>query len=206
MAKFFLHLLGLALLFGGPAQPASSQTADSRIDPDVFFVLGNLEFILLHEMAHVLITDLDIPVIGSEESAADYIATATLIRADQFDATRAERARQFLLATANGLATSWDFSANLGAEIQYWDSHSLTIQRFYQMICLIYGSNQTQFARLPERVGMPEARAARCPAEFERADRSLQWMLGKISLPVMEDAVLVVCADPEVPERVVDIG
>lgn len=177
MTKFLPHLMGLVLLVGGPAQPVRSQTSDSQIDPDLFFVLGNLEFILLHEVAHVLIGDLDIPVIGSEESAADYIATATLIGADLFDATRAERALQFLLATANGLATSWDFSANLGTEIRYWDSHSLTIQRFYQMICLIYGSNQAQFAQLPERVGMPEARAARCPAEFERADRSLQWML-----------------------------
>ena len=165
-------LLACLLALSGRAQQSGTGA-----DPDALFVLGNLEYILIHELAHVLIGDLDIPIIGSEESAADYIATAVLIRADQFDARHAERASQFLFATANGLATSWDFTAGAGADIQFWDSHSLTIQRFYQIICLIYGSNREQFAELPARVGMPEARAARCPGEFERADRSLRWLL-----------------------------
>jgi hypothetical protein len=177
MIKLAGRFIGVFLLSCALALPARAQEPPTNYDPDTFFVLGNIEFILLHELAHLLIGDLDIPIVGSEESAADYIATATLIRADQFDAARAERARQFLLATANGLATAWDFSSSAGSEIQFWDSHALTIQRFYQMICLIYGSNQAQFSRLPARVGMPEARAARCPAEFERADRSLQWLL-----------------------------
>lgn len=154
-----------------PTPPAAGR------DPAALFAVGNLEYILLHELAHLIIGDLDIPIIGSEESAADYLATATLIRADLFDAARAERARQFLLATANGLATSWDFFSTSGAEIQFWDSHALTIQRFYQMICLIYGSNREEFATLPARVGMPEARASRCPAEFAKASRSLLWLL-----------------------------
>lgn len=141
------------------------------------FVLGNVEYILLHEIAHLLIRDLDIPVIGPEESAADYIASAVLIRAELFDDVRAARARQFLLATANGLATSWEYSARSGDEVRYWDSHALTIQRFYQIICLVYGSDAERFAALPERVGMPPARAARCADEFARAARSLAWLL-----------------------------
>ena len=177
MIRLFAHLVGFVFLAGAPLPQVAAQAPRAATDPDMLFVLGNLEFILLHELAHVLIGDLDIPVIGSEESAADYIATAILIRAEEFDATRAERARQFLLATANGLASSWDFASSAGTVIQFWDSHALTIQRFYQMICLVYGSNQEQFASLPARVGMPEARAARCPAEFERADRSLRWLL-----------------------------
>ncbi len=144
---------------------------------EVFFVLGNVEYILLHEIAHVLINDLEIPVIGSEESAADYMATTTLIRADRFDPERADRAREFLFATANGLASSWDFEASAGVDVQYWDSHALTIQRFFQMVCLIYGSDQSEFAALPSLVGMPLDRAARCPAEYARADRSMQWLL-----------------------------
>ncbi len=169
----FISLLVPAI---GGAQSTASTDA-STMDRGLFFVLGNIEYVLLHELAHVLIGDLDIPIIGPEENAADYIATATLIRADLFDAPRAARAREFLLATANGLATSWDFFVGAGQEVPYWDSHSLTIQRFYQMICLIYGSNPEEFAQLPGRVGMPEHRAARCPREFERADRSLQWLL-----------------------------
>jgi len=175
VAKLVLLVATVWPVPGFTQQKATDDAAE--IDPATIFVLGNLEYVLLHELAHVLIGDLDIPIIGPEENAADYIATATLIRADQFDLVRAERAREFLLATANGLATSWEFTIGSGQEIQYWDSHSLTIQRFYQMICLMYGSNQDVFAALPSRVGMPEQRAARCPAEFMRADRSLQWLL-----------------------------
>jgi len=170
--------LGLAWLLAPPldAQPSASETAP-EFDPVTFFVIGNVEYILLHELAHLLIRDLDIPIIGPEEGAADYIATAVLIRADLFDTLRAARARQFLLATANGLATAWEYGARDGDEIRYWDSHALTIQRFYQVICLIYGSDPEEFAGMPAQVGMPQQRAARCGAEYSRAIRSLQWLL-----------------------------
>jgi hypothetical protein len=163
----------LAAYLCGCAGLSRAQVAD----PVVEFVMGNVEYILLHEIAHLLIRDLDVPVIGPEEGAADYIATAVLIRAELFDQQRAARARQFLLATANGLATSWEYSAQSGGEVRYWDSHALTIQRFYQIICLVYGSDQEAFAALPASVGMPAARASRCSDEFARAGRSLAWLL-----------------------------
>src|SRR6187401_350606 len=39
------------------------------------FALGNSLFALMHEMAHGLITDLGLPVLGREEDAADAFAT-----------------------------------------------------------------------------------------------------------------------------------
>ncbi len=175
-----LPALVLLALLCQPGLPALSQTTSpggAAQEPDVLFVLGNLEFILLHELAHLLIRDLDIPVIGSEESAADYIATTVLLRADLFDPSNVQRAQEFLFATANGLATSWEFSAASDSEIRFWGSHTLTIQRFYQMICLIYGSNPQQYQGLPERAGVPDQRAERCTDEFARADRSLMWLI-----------------------------
>ncbi len=162
-------------VLGGIAQYAAARPA--KDEAIIEFVLGNLEYVLLHELAHVLINDLDVPIVGPEENAADYIATTVLLRADQFDPSRAERARGFLLATADGLATSWEMDEGSGGEIRYWDTHSLTIQRFYHIICLVYGSNPQMFAELPAQVAMPPDRAARCPREFERADRALQWLL-----------------------------
>ena len=164
----------------GTIERSVGQGADSRgteIPAELFFVLGNLEYILLHELAHVLVNDLEIPIIGSEESAADYLATSALIRADRFDPDRADRARNFLFATANGLASAWDFNAGAGVDVQYWDSHALTIQRFFQIVCLIYGSDPVRYAEIPSQVGMPAQRASRCPTEYERADRSMQWLL-----------------------------
>lgn len=180
IARIIATVAASLVLGSGAAGNASGQEVearDSEIPGELFFVLGNLEYILLHELAHMLINDLDVPIIGSEESAADYLATSVLIRADRFDPARADRARNFLFATANGLASAWDFNASAGVDVQYWDSHALTIQRFYQIVCLIYGSDPVRYAEVPAQVGMPALRAARCPTEYERADRSMQWLL-----------------------------
>ena len=151
--------------------------ASAAADRQNLFVQGNIEFILLHELAHVVINDFDIPIIGTEESAADYIATVVLIRADQFSPERADRARLFLSAVANGFATEWDVKRPVINELPFWDSHALGMQRFFQIGCLLYGSSPSTFPKLPARIGMPQARAAQCSAEFRKAEKSINWLL-----------------------------
>src|SRR5688500_8264287 len=43
------------------------------------FTVGNMLFVLLHEAAHGLISDLGLPVLGREEDAADQFATVTML-------------------------------------------------------------------------------------------------------------------------------
>jgi hypothetical protein len=63
------------------AAPVFSQVETPPLDPErVTFVLGNVEFALLHELAHLVIGELDLPILGPEEQAADYLATMTLLR------------------------------------------------------------------------------------------------------------------------------
>ena len=45
------------------------------------FVSGNMLFVLLHEMAHVAISQMGLPVLGKMEDAADTFAALRLIRA-----------------------------------------------------------------------------------------------------------------------------
>ena len=158
------------------AQPADNADALLR-DPVNAFVLGNVEFTLLHELAHVIVDELNVPIIGPQEEAADYIATTVLIRAGEFDPEAVERARKYLYATANGLATSWDIGLQSGRKAQFSGVHALTIQRFYQIICLVYGSNPELFSALPGQVGMPEGRTVGCVGEFKRANGGLSWLL-----------------------------
>ena len=42
------------------------------------FTVGSFEFALLHELAHLIISEKEVPVLGSVESAADYVATTVL--------------------------------------------------------------------------------------------------------------------------------
>jgi hypothetical protein len=145
--------------------------------PTATFVLGNLQFLLVHEFAHVLIGELGVPVLGPEENAADYLAAAGLIRAERRDPARNARYRDYLLAAADAQRMTWEKGTKLKAEVPYWDSHALNIQRFFQIACLLYGADPVTYAELPARIGMPAARSAGCKAEFERADRAITWLL-----------------------------
>ena len=50
-----------------------------RIDR-VEFVAGNTLFVLLHEMGHVLIAEMKLPVLGREEDAADTFAALAMLK------------------------------------------------------------------------------------------------------------------------------
>jgi len=163
----------LAVLWAAPVVPAVALAED----PADTFVLGNLQFLLVHEFAHLVIGELQVPVLGPEENAADYLAATALIRADRRDARGSERNQSYLLAAAEAQRLSWQKGKSLGAPVPYWDAHALTIQRFYQIACLLHGSDPAAYADLPARIGMPPGRAAGCRAEFERASRALDWLL-----------------------------
>lgn len=141
------------------------------------FVLGNFEFLLLHELAHVVIGELKVPVLGPEEDAADFLAATALLNATRGDPVGYQRANNRLLAAAEGLKLSWVAGTARGSELPYWNSHSLNIQRFYSIACLLYGNDPEAFAGLPAAIGMPAARADGCAAEWQQADRSFRWLL-----------------------------
>ncbi len=138
--------------------------------------MGNVQFVLLHEFAHLLIGEFQIPVFGPEETAADYIAATALLQESMQDPSGGQRALDYLLAAADAFLISWQEIDELGVVMRYWDVHALNIQRFYQVACLIYGSDPQKFAELPQRTGLPQYRARNCAAEYRRADRAVSWL------------------------------
>jgi hypothetical protein len=168
--KLYLFAALIPLLLSG-----SSYALD---DDEEVFIHGNIEFVILHELAHVIINDLNIPVIGPEEHAADYLATLALIRPDEFNTARADRTRQYASAVAYGFATAWDMDGPIINKLPYWDGHGLTIQRFYNIGCLLFGSNPVLFPRLPAFIGLPERRSSQCKLEYNKADNAVIWLLG----------------------------
>jgi Putative metallopeptidase len=183
----FLVALGCAcvLSHAAPSPSACAQAAGRAAAPTepladqdaIAFVLGNIEFLLLHEIAHFLIMEKNVPIIGPEESAADYIATLALIREAPLDPAQQDRGLQFLLAAADAFAAAWQTGAAQDAEVPYWGSHALGLQRYYQIACLLYGSDPVLFERVPDTTGLPPARAQGCVAEYAKADEAIQWLL-----------------------------
>lgn len=129
---------------------------------------GAMVVFFFHELGHCLIDVWDLPATGREEDAVDQLAMFILL-----DGTPEGEAMILSAATFFAVVSS---QAN-NEELAFWDEHSLDQQRFYDMLCLTYGSNPTQNKNLLGKDGLPVNRAERCPAEFKRVDKSWRKLL-----------------------------
>jgi hypothetical protein len=125
----------------------------------VEFVVGNTLFVLLHEMGHVLIAEMKLPVLGREEDAADTFAALTMLKIGTSFSQRV------LAAAAKGWFLSDRRDRQTGAEPLFYDEHNLSQQRAYQIVCFMVGSDPAKFKSLADETNMPEARQQRCKEE-----------------------------------------
>ncbi|MCM2335783.1 MAG: DUF4344 domain-containing metallopeptidase [Pseudomonas sp.] len=134
------------------------------------YVLANVRFILLHETGHALVDLLELPITGREEDAVDQLATVLMQKFASVDETPTQTAENLRMAATWFLQRSKG-QYNLDA---YADEHALGEQRYFNLQCLIYGHDPVGFVSIVSDGDLPEARAARCPAEVERVERS--WL------------------------------
>lgn len=139
------------------------------------FVLGTVTGVMLHEIGHLLVDQLELPILGREEDAADTIATLVLL--NQEDGEDDEKASRYL----DSVATNW-FLWGMGEygaiqDERMFDSHSLARQRAFATICMMHGSGKAVFAERAERHGLSADRQYRCGIEYEEAEASLAKLL-----------------------------
>lgn len=120
---------------------------------------------LYHELGHALIDVWELPATGREEDAVDQLATVLLLDGSPEGTDSAiNAALEFDIAGR-------DTDPN---DMKYWDEHSFSKTRFFDMICLVYGSNPKANAGMVGPDYLPKERAERCTEEWNRASRS--WM------------------------------
>lgn len=141
-------------------------------------VVEVVAFVLTHELAHALINTMDLPITGHEEDAADDFAAIIAIGYAR-NAHIVTAASDFLRATSRTEAAD---------DEAYFDEHSLSMQRFYSINCLAYGSNPKQFAHLAEATGIPRDRLETCPTQWHNTGRS--WL--RILAPYLRDGAVTV--------------
>ncbi|WP_116654951.1 DUF4344 domain-containing metallopeptidase [Pelagibacterium sediminicola] len=178
MKNTVLKFLGLflavgAIAFAPMSAQAVEQSPEDRAEVDEF-VLGAATAIMLHEVGHLIINELEIPILAREEDAADTIATLILLIQDEEDD---ERAARYLQA----FVTNWFLFGldEYGAidDAYMADEHSLNRQRAFAAVCLAHGSGHPSFTEHAERHGLSQERMARCESEFESAMRSFAQLL-----------------------------
>src|SRR5712692_212974 len=127
--------------------------SDAELDDAV---LGAVFFVFYHELGHALIHVLDLPVTGKEEDAVDQLSTLILADGtDEGEKAVIDGARWFLLEEDQN-DTDID-------KLPFWDEHSLNQQRFFNIVCWLYGQDEKKYAFLVKKEILPEERAARCP-------------------------------------------
>ncbi len=137
---------------------------------------GPTMFVMLHEAAHAVFQLLQVPVLGREEDAADTFAAVALLRMGKVTAYR----------MLEGAAWGYGEEARTDAydESDFADTHGLDHQRYYNLLCLAYGSDPAYFARVVERGRLPKERAAGCREEYLQARFAIQ----KLIAPSLEGA------------------
>jgi hypothetical protein len=137
----------------------------------VAFVAGNMLFVLLHELAHAAIADLQLPVLGREEDAADEFAILRMLWVGSAYTHR-------VLAEAT---KGWFYSARRdrkeGEPLAFYDEHSLDQQRAYHIVCLMVGHNPNEMVDLANEMKFPDDRRESCKRDFARASSSWAMVL-----------------------------
>lgn len=134
------------------------------------YVRANIRFIVLHETGHALVHLLDLPVTGRQEDAMDQLAAILMLRFASLDETPAEvignlrMAADWLLSRSTG---AYDLDA-------YADEHALGEQRYFNLQCLVYGTDPAAFASMVDAGDLTPARARGCPRETRLATRA--WL------------------------------
>jgi len=125
---------------------------------------GQLFFAVAHEFGHLSFDVYGVPVFGREEDAADNFATYIMLHFRD-DARR----------LVGGAAWSYnmfikDFKDNPKATLPlaaFSSNHGQPEERYYNLLCITYGSDQKHYADLVENGYLPQARAKDCKYEFD---------------------------------------
>ncbi|PVB63405.1 DUF4344 domain-containing metallopeptidase [Labrenzia sp. 011] len=130
----------------------------------LLFVAGNALHTLYHEGGHMLISQLELPVLGREEDAVDNLATIAMLETDTDDMdlllTHAMIGR-FLIAEDNNNT------------LVFHGEHDLDLRRGFTMLCLMVGADEEAFRDHARDLGLPEERIETCAFAYKEA--SVSW-------------------------------
>ncbi len=135
-------------------------------------ILGPLLDVFLHEAGHAVFQLLNIPLFGREEDAADQFSTYIMLQYDK------DRARRLILGSAYQYRLDVKEPQVTLALKKFSDEHGTPAQRFYNVLCLAYGSDRTLFADLVKQKYLPEERAAGCEAEYSQVEFAFRTLIG----------------------------
>lgn len=131
-----------------------------------------LTFFLYHEAGHAMASILNLPVTGKEEDSVDQLA-AYLEISDK-TSSGADAAVNAAVGFNSFQPAALDLLFN---KMAFADEHSLGRQRFYNVLCWVYGSDTQRWAKLVTDGSLPTDRGMRCRKEYSQLSKSWKTLL-----------------------------
>jgi Putative metallopeptidase len=151
--------------------PKSNQMKEGVTHADV--VLGEVVFVVLHELGHAAFDMLQVPVFGREEDAADQMAVFLAMQFSPEVARTIVRGDYYFFNNHDD-PTEWS---------RYADEHGTDSQRLYNGLCWAYGGNPQLFKDFVEQGLLPQGRAIDCANEY----RQISDAFTKTVLPFIDE-------------------
>jgi len=137
----------------------------------VEFVMGNTLFAMAHEIGHGLIIEMNMPVLGREEDAADSFAVVNALKMASVFTERV------LIAATKGWVLAGKRDQKHGKALAFYDEHSLDLQRAYNVVCFMVGSDPEKYSALAADTKLPKERQASCVYDWQNTAWSWDEML-----------------------------
>jgi hypothetical protein len=139
-------------------------------------LMGQMIFAFAHEFGHLVFDVYEVPVLGREEDAADNFATFIMLQFQE------DGPRLIMGAAWSYHAFIKDVPKNPKAIVPlaaFSSNHGQPEERFFNLVCMAYGSDSKRYADLVEKGFLPEARAKNCKYEYD----VLKFAMDKEILP-----------------------
>jgi hypothetical protein len=135
-------------------------------------VTGATVDLFLHEVGHAAFDMLNIPVLGREEDAADLFSVYILLRFAPADAKRLIQGVAYLSGVEAKTAHQQPPELKAFAGV-----HGLPAQRYFNVLCMAYGSDAQAYADAVTLGGLPASRAEGCRDEYLMLDRAFKKLV-----------------------------
>ncbi|MBO0755702.1 MAG: hypothetical protein J2P54_07560 [Bradyrhizobiaceae bacterium] len=158
------------------------QTA-TRVDPDLreLVLVGTIIQAIFHETAVAVFDVLQVPIWGRREDAADRLAGFLMVEFGP------ELAKRLIIGTA----IFFKESGKTWTGSQFADASAPEAQRFYNYLCMAYGSEPKTFSSFVEDesggFALPRGRAGLCKNEFEQVRKAFNLRI----MPYVDPDLLV---------------
>ena len=145
--------------------------------------------VFFHEFGHMLIGELDLPVVGPEEDVVDQFAALTI------GAARDEAPLDQKPLWSHVLGASldyWSLRTRAKKTTPWWDEHSPDDRRYGKTLCFATVIDAETFVPVARQQGFSDIRLEKCKREYERTATGWERLLEPHSRRASEAATHIV--------------